>query len=327
MIHSNQHYSANMDEIFFKELALPKPQYNLGIGSLSHGEMTGKMLIEMEKILQQERPNIVYVQGDTNTVLAGALAAVKLGIKVAHVEAGLRSYDRAMPEETNRVVTDHISTFLFAPTLVQQKILLDEGIDASQIYVTGNTIVDAVTQASILSDQYSDIMNILDIQADQYFLATCHRPATTDSREYLQTVFDALGAIGQHYNKRIIFPIHPRTLKMKNEFGINEGKHIQIIEPLGFFDMIQLQKNAFMILTDSGGIQEESCILQKKCIVLRDNTERPEVLEVGGAVLAGTTSMDKILSAVKFLERKAVTWSNPFGDGRSAERMVQIVES
>lgn len=326
MIHTNQHYSANMDEVFFKELVLPKPHYNLGIGSLPHGEMTGKMLIEIEKILMEEKPDVVYVQGDTNTVLAGALAASKLGIKVAHVEAGLRSYDRTMPEEINRVMTDHIASYLYAPTETQKKILEGEGIDKERIFVTGNTIVDAVLQGSELAGIHSHIIQELNIQEGEYFLATCHRPATTDIKEHLETIFEVLQDLGNRYNKEIIFPIHPRTLKMKEQFGIKTGDRIRLLEPLGFFDMLQLQKHSFAILTDSGGIQEESCILQKKCLILRENTERPEVLDVGGAILAGSTNKERILSSFEELQKREVAWSNPFGNGKSAELMIRIAE-
>ncbi len=325
VVHTNQHYSENMDKIFFDELELVQPKYNLGIGSGSHGEMTGRMMIEMEKVLKKEKPDVILVQGDTNTVLAGALVASKMDIKVGHVEAGLRSYDRSMPEEINRIVTDHISDYLFCPTKDQEKILLDEGIESSKVFVTGNTIVDAVFECGTIADQKSDILRDNSIKNNEYILMTSHRPSTVDNEENLRTVLNSVDEVAKKYHKKIIFPIHPRTRKMIENFNIDLSGNFIIIEPIGYLDMLLLQKNSFLIITDSGGLQEESCILEKKCAVIRENTERPEAVEVGGCVLVGNSNKKRILEEIDNLISKDVTWSNPFGDGKSAKKILDIV--
>lgn len=325
IIHTNQHYSENMDTVFFRELELPKPKYNLGIGSGNHGEMTGRMMMKMEEVLLKEKPEVVFVQGDTNTVMAGALVASKLGIKVGHVEAGLRSYDRTMPEEINRIVTDHISDYLFCPTKKQAEILLKEGIEKKKIFVTGNTVVDAVFECSEIADKKSKILNELNVDSNDFILMTSHRPATVDDKNNLKAVLKAAQEIAQKYEKKIIFPIHPRTRKMIDKFNVKLSKEFILIEPVGYLDMLKLQRESFLIITDSGGLQEESCILKKKCVVIRDNTERPEAVEVGGCILVGNSDVEKIISKTEMLLKKKVSWKNPFGDGKSGERIIKII--
>ncbi|AEF95929.1 non-hydrolyzing UDP-N-acetylglucosamine 2-epimerase [Methanotorris igneus] len=332
LIHTNQHYSENMDRIFFQELNLPNPKYNLGVGSGTHGEQTGRMLIKIEKVLLKERPDVVIVQGDTNTVLAGALAASKLKIKVAHVEAGLRSYDKNMPEEINRVLTDHISDYLFAPTEKAKNNLLKEGIEENRIFVVGNTIVDATLQNLKIAEKNEHIKEFFKNISNEegYFLLTLHRAENVDNKERLKNIIDAITKITEIYDKNIVFPIHPRTEKRLKEFNLfdklKSNKKIKIIEPIGYLEFLILEKNAELILTDSGGVQEESCILKVPCITLRDNTERPETLEVGSNILVGDDK-NKIINAVELMLNKKRDWKNPFGDGKSGKRIVEILMS
>lgn len=325
ILHTNQHYSENLDKIFFKELELPRPKYNLGIGSGTHAEETGKMLIEIEKVLVKEKPDVVLVEGDTNTVLAGALAATKLHIKVGHIEAGLRSYFREMPEEINRILADHCSDFLFAPTKKAKEIMLGEGIPVKKIYITGNTIVDAVYQNLELAEKKSKILKKLNLRKEKYFLLTAHRPENVDKKERLKGILEGLNLIYKKFNLPIIYPIHPRTRKMIEKFKLRIPAGIKLIEPIGFLDFLQLEANAKLVLTDSGGIQEETCILKIPCITLRDNTERPETLEVGSNVLAGTNPKEILEAAKKMLKVKK-NLGNPFGNGRTGEKLVSIIK-
>lgn len=325
LVHTNQHYSQNIDAVFFKELELSQPKYNLGIGSGSHGETTGRMMIGIEDILIKEKPDVVFVQGDTNTVIAGALVASKLGITVGHVEAGLRSYDRTMPEEINRIVTDHVSNFLFCPTEKQANNLLKEGIGKNKIFVSGNTIVDAVIEYTEIAERKSKILSQYELLPDDYILMTSHRPATVDVKKNLQAVFRGVERIAKKNGKRVVFPVHPRTKKMVKKFEIGIPARFLFIDPVGFLDMLKLQRNSFLIVTDSGGLQEESCILGKKCVIIRESTERPEAVEVGGCVLVGNSDSGKIYSEAQKLLRKKVFWHNPFGDGKSGERIVEVI--
>lgn len=323
VIHSNQHYSENMDAIFFKELELEQPKHNLNVGSGLHGEMTAKILTGTENILLQEKPDWVLVQGDTNTVLAGALATSKLGIKIGHVEAGLRSYDRTMPEEINRILTDHISDALFAPTQKQADILLNEGIDKTKIFVTGNTIVDAVFQNIKLVDKHPELSHY---STENYFLLTCHRPSNVDSKENLSKLLTAIATVAQKYNYPVYFPIHPRTKKQIEIFNIQIDSSIKLIDPVGYLEMLALEKNAKLIFTDSGGIQEEACILQVPSLTLRDNTERPETLDVGASVLVGYNTQKIITEADRLIAIKR-NWPNPFGDGTAALKIINQIIS
>ncbi|MBU0648363.1 UDP-N-acetylglucosamine 2-epimerase (non-hydrolyzing) [Patescibacteria group bacterium] len=323
VIHTNQHYDQNMDKIFFKDLELDYPKYNLGIGSGQPGDQTGRMLIGIEPVLLREKPDIMIVQGDTNSTLAGALAAVKLQIPVAHVEAGLRSYDPLMPEEHSRVMTDHISSYLFCPTTKQADIAKQEGIAPKKIFTTGNTIVDALQQCSKLAQEKSQILSELNISPGNYFVLTCHRPSNTDNIHNFTNIIEAIDHIAQTENKTCIFPLHPR-LKSQQKL-INKFKNIKVTEPVGYLDMLQLLNNTSFVFTDSGGIQEEACILQKKCLILRLNTERPETLNVGGAVLLDKISPEDIIDKYNSLQSKKVEWSNPFGDGQAFKKIINVL--
>jgi len=315
VINTDQHYDKNMRDIFFEELGLKSPKYNLGIGSGSHAQMLASMLVPIEKVLLDEKPSVVVVQGDTNTVLAGCLVATKIGVKVAHIEAGLRSYDRTMPEEYNRILTDHASDYLFVPASRQKAILLSEGIDNKKIFTTGNTIVDAVIAISGKDKP---------LKYDKKFmLLTSHRPSNTDDIKNLDSILSAAQSICEKENMIAIFPVHPR-LNSKLEH-IKSFNNIRAIEPLGYSDLLNHIKKAEVVMTDSGGIQEESCILQKKCIILRTNTERPETVDVGGAVLLDDVSKTDILKKYELLKSKEVIWTNPFGDGKAAERIINVL--
>jgi UDP-N-acetylglucosamine 2-epimerase (non-hydrolysing) len=320
ILHTGQHYSYEMDRVFFEQLELPEAKYNLDVGSGSHGEQTGKILSGIEKVLMKDRPGAVLVQGDTNTVLAGALAASKLHIRVGHVEAGLRSYDRKMPEETNRVLADHCSDYLFAPTTGARNILLGEGIPEDMIYVTGNTIVDAIRHNLKLAQQRISVMEELDLEPGQYFLATAHRQENVDDPERLGGILRGFEGVTGEFGMPVIYPVHPRTRKMIKEFGISTNDNVTLIDPVDFMSFLQLESSAVVVLTDSGGVQEESCILGVPCVTLRDNTERPETVEVGANVLAGTKPERIVECARKMSERKR-TWENPFGDGLAGEKI------
>jgi len=324
ILHTNQHYSENLGKIFFKELELPQAKYNLETGSGSHGKQTGRMLIGIEKILMKEKPDIVLVEGDTNTVLAGALVAAKLHIKIGHIEAGLRSYFREMPEEINRILTDHCSDFLFAPTKRGKEILLNEGISKKRIFVTGNTVVDAIYQNFKIAEKKSRILEKLDIKKRRYFLITAHRSENVDKKEKIKGIFKGLELVFKEFKLPIIYPIHPRAEKMIKKFKLKVPRGVKLIKPVGYLDFLKLEVNAKLILTDSGGIQEEACILKVPCITLRDNTERPESLDTGGNILSGTKAENILKCVLKMLneERK---WKNPFGSGKAGEIIIKII--
>jgi UDP-N-acetylglucosamine 2-epimerase (non-hydrolysing) len=324
ILHTGQHYSYNLDRIFFEELELLAPKYNLDAGSGTHGEETGKMLIGIEKTLLQEKPDIVLVEGDTNSVLAGALAAAKLHIKVGHVEAGLRSYDRNMPEELNRVLTDHLSDYLFAPTEEAKHNLVSEGIPKERIIITGNTIVDAVYQNLDLARGKSRILNVLGLKQNGYFLVTAHRQENVDVRGQLQDMFEGFRLVYERFHLPLFYPIHPRARRKLEEFRLEIPPGLRFIEPTGFLDFLLLEANAASVLTDSGGVQEETCILKVPCVTLRDNTERPETLQVGSNILAGTSSQ-RILDSVDLMLSRERNWRNPFGDGKAGNRIVEAI--
>jgi len=323
ILHTGQHYSYNMDRVFFEQLELPEAKYNLDVGSGSHAEQTGKMLMGIERVLLREQPSIVLVEGDTNTVLAGALVAVKLGIKVGHVEAGLRSYDRQMPEEVNRVLADHCSDLLFAPTEKARQTLLGEGIANEKIFVTGNTIVDAVHQNLEIAKRKVSVLDELGVRVGGYFLITVHRQENVDNEKRFIGILEGLELVNKEFDLPVIYPIHPRARKQLKAFGIAVNGVI-VVDPLDYLSFLMLESNARLVLTDSGGVQEETCILGVPCVTLRYNTERPETLEVGSNVLAGTEP-GEIVKKVDFMLNKECSWPNPFGDGKAGQRIVEIL--
>jgi UDP-N-acetylglucosamine 2-epimerase (non-hydrolysing) len=328
VIHTGQHYSYEMDKIFFEELELPRPDYNLDIGSGTHGTQTGKMLERIEDTLLKNMTDVILVQGDTNTVIAGALVAAKLSVKIGHVEAGLRSYDRSMPEEINRIVADHISDYLFVPTNNAKINLMKEGISANKIFVTGNTIVDSVYQNLDISKKRKNILKDMGLNKKKYILVTIHRQENVDNKDRFKGILRGLAKISQEYNCKIVYPMHPRSKKMIEGFALqNELENInnlKICDPVGYLEFLQLESNARLIATDSGGIQEEACILKVPCITLRNNTERLETIDVGANLLAGTDPRN-IFSMMKIMISRKTDWTNPFGDGSSSKKIVDII--
>jgi UDP-N-acetylglucosamine 2-epimerase (non-hydrolysing) len=323
VLHTGQHYSYNMDRVFFDQLKMPDASYNLDVGSGSHGVQTGKMLIGIEKVLVKEEPDVVLVQGDTNTVLAGALAASKLNIPLGHVESGLRCYDYSMPEEINRCVVDHLSDFLFAPTEFSRKVLVNEGISNTKIFLTGNTVVDAIYQNLAISKDSSDVLNKLGLESRRYFLVTLHRQENVDDRKRLADVARAFSCVKDEFGLDLVYPIHPRTRKCITSFGIT-FEDVKCVDPLDYFSFLHLQCNARLVLTDSGGVQEEACVLKIPCVTLRDKTERPETIHVGSNVLAGIVP-EKVVALTKKMMSVSNGWANPFGDGSAANNIIQVL--
>ncbi len=332
-IHTGQHYSYEMDRVFYEQLSLPDPHHNLAIKSASpflQSEHTGRMLIDIEKILLEKAPDMVIVQGDTNTVLAAAICVNKLrtkpinfAIRLAHVEAGLRSYDRTMTEEINRVLADHMSDFLFAPSSVAKEYMLREAIEEDKIHVTGNSIVDAVHYYKNKAET-SSILSELGLQKQQYFFATAHRQENVDDPERLRGIIKGLDLVATTFKLPVIYPIHPRTQKMLEEFDVVLPPNIRSIEPVGFFESLSLQMNARLILTDSGGVQEEASILHVPCVTLRDNTERPETVAAGHNMLVGTNPQQILQGVTEMLSRN-YTWVDLYGDGTAAQKMIDIL--
>jgi UDP-N-acetylglucosamine 2-epimerase (non-hydrolysing) len=334
VIHTGQHYSYNMDELFFRQLDLKKPKYNLHIKSSApylQGEHAGRMLIEIEKILLKEMPDIVLVHGDTNSALAGALTTKKLstttsftGINIAlgHIEAGLRSHDNSMPEEINRRIADHLSDYLFAPTENAADNIRKEGISGKKIVVTGNTIVDAVQWMAKRADE--NVLDKLGVEPEKYFLVTVHRQENVDSKQRFENILQGLSLIHGKYGFPVIYPMHPRSKNLIERFEMKIPEGVHIVEPTGFMEFLSLEKNARLILTDSGGVQEEACVLRVPCVTLRDNTERPETLTAGSNVLAGTDPIN-IENSAAIMMKSGRAWANPFGNGKSGETIVDFI--
>lgn len=326
LLHTGQHYSDELDSVFFEQLQLPVPDHNLQVGSGMHGEQTGQMIADIEAVIAEEQPDVVLVQGDTNSVLAGGIAASKLNeIEIGHIEAGLRSYDRSMPEETNRRVVDHISEYLFAPTEDARQNLLAENIADKNITVTGNTIVDAVEQNVSIAREESDMLETLNNNGD-FALLTAHRAENVDSKDRFTSLLEGASKVSDEFDLDIIYPIHPRAQERLSEFDLNVPTDIQVIEPLDFLDFLLLEDRAEIVLTDSGGVQEESCILQTPCVTLRDNTERPETVEVGANQIVGVNPTEIRVGAEQMIDTPT-EWENPFGDGTAAEQIVEVVTS
>ncbi|CCJ37318.1 UDP-N-acetylglucosamine 2-epimerase [Methanoculleus bourgensis MS2] len=322
ILHTGQHYSYEMDRLFFEELELPDPDYNLDVGSGTHAGQTAKIMTGVEEILAKESPEIVLVQGDTNTVMAGALAASKLHMRVGHIEAGLRSFNRQMPEEINRVVTDHISDYLFAPTESARENLLAEGIDDTKICVTGNTVVDAVYQNLDIAKKKANILKDLDLEPRKYFLVTAHRQENVDNRARLKEILKGLEGVQKEFSLPVVFPVHPRTEKRIKEMGFGVDG-LNLTKPFGFLEFLQLESQAKLVLTDSGGVQEETCVLGVPCATMRYDTERPETLDVGSNILVGADAK-KILEGVRSATAWKRAWRNPYGDGIAGKMIVMV---
>ena len=322
-VHSGQHYSKGLDGIFFQQFNLPEPHYRLNVGSGSHAEQTSRILLGMERVLSRESCDIVLVQGDTNTVLGASLAASKLNIPIGHVEAGLRSGDMTMPEEQNRKVADCLSTLLFAPTPRSVRILTNEGADPKKVFLTGNTIVDALLHCDAKISPRREFLKSTIGTDEPYLLLTLHRPTNVDYKNRLQSILEGMRRIKKQLDMPILWPIHPRSLKNFERFGLDNNE-VRLIEPIGYLEFIGLLKYSELVLTDSGGVQEEACVLKVPCVTLRENTERPETLEVGSNMLAGTEP-DRISNAVMTMINRPRNWTNPFGDGNAGRRIVDIL--
>ncbi len=336
IIHTGQHYDENMSEIFFHEMGIPLPDYNLNVGSGSHGAQTARMIEGLEEIFIKEQPTAILVYGDTNSTIAGALAAAKIHIPVLHVEAGLRSFNKAMPEEVNRIACDHMSTILFTPTTTGFDNLKREGFDLEstekatantpRVYHCGDVMYDNSLYFSTVSDAKSTILNQVGVESNNYILSTIHRDSNTDISANLESIFKALLQIQKDSGLAIVLPIHPRTRsKMKGQLSsqlfseVETNEQFKIIDPAGFLDIIALEKNAKMIVTDSGGLQKEAYFFQKPCIILRPQTEWVEIVNNGNAILA-EANYDKIMNAFTVLSSKTdLTYPSLYGDGKAAE--------
>lgn len=326
IVHTGQHFDERMSEIFFREMGIPEPDFNLGIGGMSHGAMTGRMIEAIEEVLLKETPDLLLVYGDTNSTLAGAVAATKLKIPVAHVEAGLRSFNRAMPEEINRVLTDHAADILFAPTEVAVANLRREGIPSDRICRTGDVMFDAALYFAGIAEKESNILELLDVPAGSYALATIHRAENTDTPDRLRAILDGLAEVARDLH--IVLPLHPRTRATLSRLGWEHPsvERFHLIEPIGYLDMIMLEKNARLIATDSGGVQKEAYFFRVPCVTLRDETEWVELVEEGVNQLCVPTDGDAVAHAI----RTAISRGFPpgareglYGNGDAAGAIVE----
>lgn len=318
LLHTGQHYDHNMSALFFKELDIPDPDFNLGVGSGPHGWQTGQMLTRIEEVLLAERPDWVLVYGDTNSTLAGALAAVKLHIPVAHVEAGLRSFNRKMPEEHNRVLTDHAADLLFCPTQTAVNHLAAEGVTRG-VYLTGDVMYDAVLYNSDLAESRSDVLARWGLTPKKYLLATVHRPQNTDDPGALSSILTALGQL----EETVIFPAHPRTQVALKRYGLELPANVRLMNAVGYLDMLVLENHARLILTDSGGVQKEAYFFAVPCVTLREETEWVETVDAGWNVLVGSDPA-QIMTAVRRLAPSGEPAAF-FGDGQASAKVVKIL--
>ena len=315
IIHTGQHFDSSMSNVFFDEMDMPNPTYNLGINSLAHGAMTGRFLEKIEEVLIQQQPDFVLVYGDTNSTLAGSLAAAKLQIPVAHVEAGLRSFNRRMPEEINRILTDNLSTLLFTPTTYANLNLLKEGFSNDRIFHVGDVMYDAALYFGYLADRKSNLLDRLSLQPRDYFLATIHRQENADHPERLRTIFDALAEAPI----RVVIPLHPRTKMKMIEYGIESQETLTIIDPVGYLDMLALEKNARKVFTDSGGVQKEAFFFNIPCATLREETEWTELLEIGANTLVGADR--QLIRDQLYAADQPCPLVKPYGNGDASKQI------
>jgi UDP-N-acetylglucosamine 2-epimerase (non-hydrolysing) len=323
LFHTGQHYSFELDGVFFRELELPGPDHNLEVGSGTQAYQVASIVSGLEPLLAGERPDVLLVEGDTNSVMAAALCAQKSGIRVGHVEAGLRSYDRTMPEEINRILTDHLSEYLFAPTQGARDILLREGVSASRVFVTGNTVVDELERQRPRAGR-PELFARFAVEPGDYAVATVHRSENTDDPVRLRGIFDGLAGSAGALGIPVLAALHPRTTARLEALGIRVDAAVRTLPPLGYLDFLGLHARAALTLTDSGGLQEEACCLRVPCVTLRDNTERPESVEVGANRLAGADPA-RIIDCARAAAASRRDWRNPFGDGKSGDRIVELL--
>lgn len=324
IVHTGQHFDANMSEVFFDELSIPKPAYNLGIGGGSHGQNTGRMIEAIEQVLVSVKPDWVLVYGDTDSTLAGTLAAVKLHIRVAHVEAGLRSFNRKMPEEINRILTDHAADLLFAPTQTAVHHLASEGIVDDRVNLVGDIMFDAALHFGNLADSKSKVLAALRLQPRSYTLATIHRAENTDDPIRLDAILRGF----EEFAHNIILPLHPRTRYRINEFGLKLSSNVKVIDPVGYIDMVMLEKNAALIATDSGGVQKEAYFHSVPCVTLRDETEWVELVETGWNHLAPPIDGIDIAVVMKNALGSSGNEIELYGQGDAVKKIIKkIVEN
>lgn len=344
IVHTGQHYDANMSQVFFDELQIPKPNYNLNTGSGSHGKQTASMITGIEEILINEKPNAIVLYGDTNSTLAGAIAASKIHVSVVHIEAGLRSFNKAMPEEVNRIMADHVSTLLFSPTKTGYINLINEGFNKDnvapysannpKIYHCGDVMYDNSLYFSKISDTSTDILKKLNLQQNNFILATIHRNNNTDEPLRLNALFKSLNDISIENNIDVVLPLHPRTAKLlqtnlspQNNSEVNSNKRLKIIEPASFLEMIALEKNCKLVMTDSGGVQKEAFYFEKPCVILRPETEWIELVECGTAIICDANET-KIKNAYnKLTSATDLKFPKLYGDGNAAEFICQEITS
>jgi UDP-GlcNAc3NAcA epimerase len=342
IVHTGQHYDKNMSEVFFKELGIPTPAINLQVGSSSHGDQTAVMIQKIEEILIREKPKAVLVYGDTNSTLATAIAASKIHVPIVHIEAGLRSFNKRMPEEINRILCDHSSTLLFSPTKTGYQNLIQEGfssrlsdnasVDHPNIYHCGDVMYDNSLYFSSLSDQKSSIIRDLELENNNYILSTVHRNDNTDKPDNLNAIFSSFITITEIHNIKLILPLHPRTSKMMDillrddlKQKIKESRFISIVPPASFLDILALEKNAKIIITDSGGLQKEAYFFKKPCVILRPQTEWVEIVETGSAVITDANEVAIIDAVNLFFSDKKLNFPPVFGDGHSAKFMAKEI--
>ncbi len=341
IVHTGQHYDENMSEVFFEELSIPRPNYNLNVGSGKHGEQTASMINGIEEILIKENPDFIILYGDTNSTLAGAIAASKIHIPIVHIEAGLRSYNKKMPEEINRILADHSSTYLFPPTQAGLDNLIKEGfsitnstpysMDNPCIANVGDVMYDNSMYFSKVADKQSEIISTLDLEPENYILCTIHRNNNTDNPKHLEEIFLALDTIAHQNNIDIILPLHPRTknkLDTANSSLISKSlrnPRIKLIEPVPFLDMISLEKNSKLIITDSGGVQKEAYFFKKPCLILRNETEWIEILNSNAAYLCGHNSTNILEGYQKIMDQETFEYQPYYGSADASERILETL--
>jgi UDP-GlcNAc3NAcA epimerase len=345
IVHTGQHYDENMSEVFFTELDIPAPKYNLAVGSGKHGVQTAKMIERLEEVIEAEQPNALILYGDTNSTLAGAIAASKVHVPIVHIEAGLRSFDKAMPEEVNRIVCDQLSSILFTPTLTGQNNLAQEGFSedgtkqrvqfasgkGQKVVLSGDVMYDNSLYFSKIADQKSDIIERLNLTERAYVLATIHRPANTDNSTNLQSIFRALLDTADSEQIDVVLPLHPRTRKMLSTQltpslleQIERCQRMKIIDPASFFEIIRLEKNARVVMTDSGGVQKEAFFFETPCVILRPETEWVEIVEAGAGVIADA-DYQRIIDGYHSLANKKIVFPPLFGDAHASEKILEEI--
>lgn len=326
LVHTGQHYDANMSEVFFRQLGLPQPDVNLEVGSGSHAVQTAEVMVRLERLLDSDRPDWLFVYGDVNSTVASALVCAKLLIPVAHVEAGLRSRDRAMPEEINRILTDQIADLLFTPSEDGNENLAQEGVASEKVFMVGNVMIDTLVRLLPQAEgRLPELQDALGIGTERYVLVTLHRPSNVDDVEGLQKVMEALYKISK--DSQIVFPVHPRTRKtLQNSKTHTPRPSVHLIEPLGYIDFLSLQKGAALVITDSGGVQEETTFLGVPCLTVRENTERPVTISLGTNLLVGEDRERLRREAIRILSGERVKGNiPPLWDGKAGERIADIV--